>query len=40
MFKEISSEVGQTNIAITYDLYFARANDRTIELADGKAIRM
>ncbi|MFY8034298.1 MAG: ABC transporter ATP-binding protein [Flexibacteraceae bacterium] len=40
MFKEISSEFGQTIIAVTHDLDFAKASDRTIELADGKVIRM
>ncbi|MGL3001627.1 ABC transporter ATP-binding protein [Flavobacterium sp. RSSB_23] len=35
IFKEISSEFGQTIIAVTHDNDFAKASDRIIELADG-----
>jgi lipoprotein-releasing system ATP-binding protein len=38
IFKEISHEFGQTIIAVTHDNDFAKASDRTIELADGKII--
>jgi lipoprotein-releasing system ATP-binding protein len=38
IFKEISSQYGQTIIAVTHDNDFARASDRTIELADGMII--
>jgi lipoprotein-releasing system ATP-binding protein len=37
-FKKITSEFGQTIIAVTHDLDFAKASDRTIELADGKIL--
>ncbi len=37
-FKKITSELGQTIIAVTHDLDFAKASDRTIELADGKIL--
>lgn len=37
-FKTIAHEFGQTIIAVTHDLDFAKASDRTIELADGKII--
>jgi lipoprotein-releasing system ATP-binding protein len=36
IFKQISHEYGQTIIAVTHDNDFAKASDRTIELADGK----
>jgi lipoprotein-releasing system ATP-binding protein len=38
IFKQISKEYGQTIIAVTHDKDFAKASDRTIELADGKII--
>lgn len=38
IFKEISHSYGQTIIAVTHDNDFAKASDRTIELADGKII--
>jgi len=38
IFKQISHDFGQTIIAVTHDLDFAKASDRTIELADGKII--
>jgi lipoprotein-releasing system ATP-binding protein len=36
IFKQISRVYGQTIIAVTHDNDFAKASDRTIELADGK----
>ncbi len=38
IFNRICHELGQTIIAVTHDLDFAKASDRTIELADGKII--
>jgi lipoprotein-releasing system ATP-binding protein len=38
IFKQITKELGQTIIAVTHDNDFAKASDRTIELADGKII--
>ncbi len=38
IFKQLSGEFGQTIIAVTHDADFAKASDRTIELADGKII--
>ena len=38
IFKQITEELHQTIIAVTHDLDFAKASDRTIELADGKII--
>ncbi len=38
IFKQITNEFHQTIIAVTHDLDFAKASDRTIELADGKII--
>jgi lipoprotein-releasing system ATP-binding protein len=38
IFKEISHDFGQTNIAVTHDNDFAKASDGTIELADGKIV--
>lgn len=38
IFKEIAHEFGQTIIAVTHDNDFAKASDRTIELADGRII--
>ena len=38
IFKEITQQFNQTIIAVTHDNDFAKASDRTIELADGKII--
>lgn len=38
IFKQLTQEFNQTIIAVTHDLDFAKASDRTIELADGKII--
>lgn len=38
IFTQLSSEFGQTVIAVTHDNDFAKASSRTIELADGKII--
>lgn len=38
IFKTIAKESGQTIIAVTHDVDFAKASDRTIELADGRII--
>lgn len=38
IFKEISSEFGQTIIAVTHDNDFAERSDRTIVLEDGKIV--
>lgn len=38
IFKQIAQEFHQTIIAVTHDTDFAKASDRTIELADGKII--
>ncbi|KOY86094.1 ATP-binding protein [bacterium 336/3] len=38
IFKQLSQEFNQTIIAVTHDNDFAKASDRTIELADGKII--
>jgi lipoprotein-releasing system ATP-binding protein len=38
IFKEIAHDFGQTIIAVTHDVDFAKASDRTIELADGSVI--
>jgi lipoprotein-releasing system ATP-binding protein len=38
IFKQIAHDFGQTIIAVTHDIDFAAASDRTIELADGKII--
>jgi lipoprotein-releasing system ATP-binding protein len=40
MFREITKEFNQTIIAVTHDNDFAKASDRTIELADGKIISL
>ena len=37
-FQQIAHEFGQTIIAVTHDIDFAKASDRTIELADGKIV--
>ena len=38
IFKQISAEFNQTIIAVTHDNDFAKASDRTIEMADGQVI--
>jgi lipoprotein-releasing system ATP-binding protein len=38
IFKQISHDFHQTIIAVTHDNDFAKASDRTIELADGRII--
>jgi lipoprotein-releasing system ATP-binding protein len=38
IFRQISHDFGQTIIAVTHDTDFAKASDRTLELADGKII--
>ncbi len=38
IFKDISHQFGQTIIAVTHDNDFAKASDRTIELADGEIV--
>ena len=40
IFQQIAHESNQTIIAVTHDLDFAKASDRTIELADGKIINL
>jgi lipoprotein-releasing system ATP-binding protein len=37
-FKQISKDFNQTIIAVTHDIDFAKASDRTIEMADGKIL--
>ncbi len=38
ILKELTQSFGQTIIAVTHDLDFAKASDRTIEMQDGKII--
>lgn len=38
IFKQLTQEFNQTIIAVTHDLDFAKASDRTIELGDGRII--
>jgi len=38
IFKQLAQDFGQTIIAVTHDKDFAKASDRTIEMADGKII--
>ncbi len=38
IFKQLSQDFGQSIIAVTHDNDFAKASDRTIEMADGKII--
>ncbi|MCU0450602.1 MAG: ABC transporter ATP-binding protein [Bernardetiaceae bacterium] len=38
IFKELAHDYGQTIIAVTHDNDFAKASDRTIELADGRLV--
>ena len=40
VFKQLTEEYGQTIIAVTHDMDFAEASDRTIELADGKVLNL
>jgi lipoprotein-releasing system ATP-binding protein len=40
IFKQISQDNGQTIIAVTHDIDFAKGSDRTIELADGKVLHV
>jgi len=38
IFRELTSEFGQTIIAVTHDQDFARRTDRIVELSDGKIL--
>lgn len=38
IFKQLSQDFGQSIIAVTHDTDFAKASDRTIEMADGKIV--
>jgi lipoprotein-releasing system ATP-binding protein len=38
IFRELSSTFNQTIIAVTHDNDFAKASDRTIEMADGRIV--
>ncbi|MEL7531520.1 MAG: ABC transporter ATP-binding protein [Bacteroidota bacterium] len=40
IFRQLSEDYNQTIIAVTHDNDFAKASDRTIELADGKIISL
>ncbi|MCC6371805.1 MAG: ABC transporter ATP-binding protein [Bacteroidia bacterium] len=40
IFKQLTSELGQTIIAVTHDNDFAKASDRTIEMMDGKIVSL
>lgn len=40
IFKQLAQEYDQTIIAVTHDTDFAKASDRTIELADGKILSL
>ena len=40
IFRQLAEEFDQTIIAVTHDNDFAKASDRTIELADGKIINL
>ncbi|NQX91881.1 MAG: ABC transporter ATP-binding protein [Flavobacteriales bacterium] len=40
IFKELSQEYNQSIIAVTHDEDFAKASDRTVELADGKILTL
>lgn len=40
IFGQLADEFDQTIIAVTHDTDFAKASDRTIELADGKIISL
>lgn len=38
IFQQLSQEYGQSIVAVTHDIDFAKASDRTIEMADGQVI--
>ncbi|MGL5892565.1 MAG: ABC transporter ATP-binding protein [Bacteroidia bacterium] len=38
IFKQIAAESGQSIIAVTHDLDFARSSHRVVEMADGKLV--
>lgn len=38
IFRQLAVEFGQTIIAVTHDMDFARSSDRMIEMADGRII--
>lgn len=38
IFKQLSQDFRQTIIAVTHDIDFAKASDRTIEMSDGKIV--
>jgi lipoprotein-releasing system ATP-binding protein len=38
IFKQLTSEFGQTIIAVTHDMDFAKASDRTIVMQDGEIL--
>lgn len=38
IFKQLTRELGQTIVAVTHDIDFAKASDRTIEMQDGLII--
>lgn len=38
IFKQLCQDFGQTIIAVTHDIDFAKASDRTIEMSDGKIV--
>lgn len=40
IFQQLSQEYKQTIIAVTHDLDFAKASNRTIEMADGRIINL
>jgi lipoprotein-releasing system ATP-binding protein len=39
MFRELTRVKGQTLIAVTHDLDFAKSSDRIVEMQDGKILR-
>jgi lipoprotein-releasing system ATP-binding protein len=40
ILKDLTRSYGQTIIAVTHDLEFARNSDRTIEMSDGKIVKI
>jgi lipoprotein-releasing system ATP-binding protein len=40
IFQQLSEDFGQTIVAVTHDNDFARASQRTIEMADGKIVNI
>jgi len=38
IFQQLSTEFGQSIVAVTHDIDFAKASDRTIEMADGEIV--